>query len=168
MLLSDKVKLLAGAFFIFILIPSCFSGSVASGELNKNAYRYYLGKVTSFGFQEIAQRILLKHGYVIDQYDNRATYLAIDTHWKIRPLTTTEVKNKFHESKTQLLLTATIDRGATSKFTADLFSCYMDVRNLCFNGQNWVDFYRSPEFKADMDLIANDIKDEILLTMRQF
>jgi len=77
-------------------------------------------------------------------------------------------KNKFHKSKTQLLLTATIDRGATSKFTADLFSCYMDVRNLCFNGQNWVDFYRSPEFKADMDLIANDIKDEILLTMRQF
>ena len=156
------------AFFIFtllIIIGGCFSHSANQGELNSISFRYYLGKSTSFEFQEISEKVLSKHGYKIDDYDNGATYLSIDSHWKNRLNTSLELDSQDHNCKTQILLTATIDPGATSKFTGDLFSCYMDVISLCFNGELWAEFYNSPALKVAMDKIANDIKDEYQLTM---
>ena len=79
-----------------------------------------------------------------------------------------ELVNGFTEAKTQIIITANLERSATSKFTADLFSCNLEIKNLVNNGQDWVEFYNSPELKSSMDKIANDIKDEFLLTMRQF
>jgi len=170
MLLRLKIEIV-GAFFVSILslfFFGCYTQTSISGEINRLSYRSHLGKATSFGFQEISRQTLSKYGYSIDRYDNRSSYLTIETIWKLRQPTTSEIVNGFTDSKTQIIISANLERSATSKFTADLFNCSMEIKNMVFNGSGWVEYYNSPELKSDIDEIANDLKDEFLLNMRQF
>ena len=164
-------NLIVGAFFIYLSIIGligCYTQPGTPGELNRISYRHHLGKATSFGFQEVTRQIFSKYGYAVDRFDKRSAYLTIESNWKLRQPTPSELINGFSEAKTQIIITANLERSATSKFTADLFSCNMGIKNLVNNNQDWVEFYNSPELKSSMDKIANDIKDEFLLTMRQF
>ena len=164
-------NLIVGAFFIYLSIIGligCYTQPGTPGELNRISYRHHLGKATSFGFQEVTRQIFSKYGYAVDRFDKRSAYLTIESNWKLRQPTASELINGFSEAKTQIIITANLERSATSKFTADLFSCNMGIKNLVNNNQDWVEFYNSPELKSSMDKIANDIKDEFLLTMRQF
>ena len=43
-----------------------------------------------------------------------------------------------------------------------------EIKNMVFNGNDWVEYYNSPELKSSIDKIAKDLKDEYLLNMRQF
>ena len=164
-------NLIVGVFFIYLSIIEligCYTQPGTPEELNKISYRHHLGKATSFGFQEVTRQIFSKYGYAVDRFDNRSVYLTVESNWKLRQPTTNELINGFTEAKTQIIITANLERSATSKFTADLFSCNMKIKNLVNNGQDWIEFYNSPELKSSMAKIANDIKDEFLLTMRQF
>ena len=170
MLLRLKIEIV-GAFFVSILslfFSGCYTQTSIPGEINRLSYRSHLGKATSFGFQEIARQTLSKYGYSIDRYDNRSSYLTIETIWKLRQPTTSEIVNGFTDSKTQIIISANLERSATSKFTADLFNCSMEIKNIVFNGIGWVEYYNSPELKSSIDKIAKDLKDEFLLNMRQF
>jgi hypothetical protein len=164
-------NLIVGVFFIYLSVIGligCYTQPGTPEELNKISYRHHLGKATSFGFQEISRQTLSKYGYTIDRYDNRSSYLTIETIWKLRQPTTSEIVNGFTNSRTQLIISANLERSATSKFTADLFNCSMEIKNMVYNGSDWVEYYNSPELKSIINKIAKDLKDEFLLNMRQF
>ncbi|MBL51369.1 MAG: hypothetical protein CMG57_05370 [Candidatus Marinimicrobia bacterium] len=145
---------------LILLLTGCYRPSITTSVLNQHSYKYYLGIATAFTFQKQSEEILLKHGYKVSHYDNQALFLAIDTDWKDRQLTETERKKSYHESKTKILLTATKDLQSSKDYKQDLYSCYMDVINMCSNNINWIEFYRSPELKLQIDSIAHEIQFE--------
>ena len=155
-------------FSFLLLFIGCYSSFGSKPNNESSSLRYHLGTTTSAYFQNSVQEIAALYGYSIKEYTNYGNYQIADTYWKNRNPYPSESEKGFIESKTKLLFTASNDRLDSYQYDANLFTCYLDIKNRCFDGEKWVKYNEGPELKESLDSIVEDIKDEFLLNMRQF
>ena len=133
MLLFKKIIQII-SLFLFI---GCYTNFNNKSNDDSNSLRYHLGTTTSAYFQNSVQEIVILYGYSVKEYTSYGNYQIADTYWKNRDPYPTESEKGFLEVKTKLLFTASNDRLDSFKYDANLFSCYLDIINKCFDGDRW-------------------------------
>ena len=150
-----------------LLFIGCYTSFENNSNDESNSLRYHLGTTTSAYFQNSVQDIVVLYGYSIKEYTSYGNYQIADTYWKIRDPYPTESDKGFLEAKTKLLFTATNDRLDSFEYDANLFTCYLDIINSCFDGKKWIEYNDGPELQLSLDRIAEEIKNEFLMTMQK-
>ena len=163
MLLFKKVI----RFSFLLLFIGCYTSLENNSNDETNSLRYHLGTTTSAYFQNSVQEIVVLYGYSIKEYTSYGNYQIADTYWKIRDPYPTESDKGFLEAKTKLLFTATNDRLDSFEYDANLFTCYLDIINSCFDGKKWIEYNDGPELQLSLDSIAEEINNEFLMNMQQ-
>ena len=161
MLLFKKVI----QFSFLLLFIGCYTSFENKPNDETNALRYHLGTTTSAYFQNSVQEIVVLYGYSIKEYANYGNYQIADTYWKNRDPYPSESDKGILEAKTKLLFTASNDRVDSFEYDANLFSCYLDIVNRCFDGDKWIEYNDGPELQSSLDSITEEIKNEFLMTM---
>jgi hypothetical protein len=106
------------------------------------------------------------YGYSVKEYTNYGNYQIADTYWKNRDPYPSESDKGFLEAKTKLLFTASNDRVDSFEYDANLFSCYLDIINRCYDGEKWIEYNDGPELQLSLDSITKEINNEFLLNMQ--
>ena len=150
-----------------LLFIGCYTSFENNSNDETNALRYHLGTTTSGYFQKSVQEIVALYGYSINEYANYGNYQIADTYWKNRDPYPTESDNGFLEAKTKLLFTASNDRVDTFEYDANLFSCYLDIINSCFDGEKWIKYNNVPELQVLSDSISKAIQDDFSIVQEQ-
>ena len=163
MLLFKKVI----RFSFLLLFIGCYTSLENKPNHESNSLRYHLGTTTSAYFQKSVQEIVVLYGYSIKEYTSYGNYQIADTYWKIRDPYPTESDKGFLEAKTKLLFTATNDRLDSFEYDANLFTCYLDIINSCFDGKKWIEYNDGPELQLSLDSIAEEIKNEFIMNMQK-
>jgi hypothetical protein len=52
------------------------------------------------------------------------------------------------------------------EYDANLFSCYLDIINRCYDGEKWIEYNDGPELQLSLDSITKEINNELLLNMQ--
>ena len=151
--------------FLFLFI-GCYISFENKPNDETNALRYHLGTTTSAYFQNSVQEIVVLYGYSIKEYANYGNYQIADTYWKNRDPYPSESDKGFLEAKTKLLFTASNDRVDSFEYDANLFSCYLDIINRCYDGEKWIEYNDGPELQLSLDSITKEINNELLLNMQ--
>jgi len=162
MLLFKKVI----RFSFLLLFIGCYTSVENKPNHESNSLRYHLGTTTSAYFQNSVQEIAVLYGYSIKEYANYGNYQIADTYWKNRDPYPSESDKGFLEAKTKLLFTASNDRVDSFEYDANLFSCYLDIVNKCFDGNKWIKYNDGPELQLSLDSISEEIKNEFILNMQ--
>jgi len=163
MLLFKKIIQIS---FLLIFI-GCYTSFENKANDESNSLRYHLGTTTSAYFQKSVQEIVVMYGYSVKEYTNYGNYQIADTYWKNRDPYPTESDKGFLEAKTKLLFTASNDRLDSFEYDAHFFSCYLDIINNCFDGEKWIEYNDGSELQVALDSIAEEIKNEFLMTMEK-
>ena len=163
MLLFKKIIQIS---FLFLFI-GCYTSVENLPNVESNSLRYHLGTTTSAYFQNSVQEIVIQYGYSVKEYTSYGNYQIADTYWKNRDPYPTESEKGFLEVKTKLLFTASNDRLDSFEYDANLFSCYLDIINKCFDGDRWVEYNNGPELQLSLDSIVKEIKNELVMNMQQ-
>ena len=150
-----------------LLFIGCYTSSGSKYNHESNSLRYHLGTTTSAYFQNSVQEIVVLYGYSIKEYTSYGNYQIADTYWKNRDPYPTESDKGFLEAKTKLLFTASNDRLDSFEYDANLFTCYLDIINSCFDGKKWIEYNDGPELKLSLDSIADEINNEFLMNMQK-
>jgi hypothetical protein len=151
-----------------LLFIGCYTNFKNKPNDENNALRYHLGTTTSAYFQNSVQDIVVIYGYSVKEYTSYGNYQIADTYWKIRDPYPTESDKGFLEAKTKLLFTASNDRLDSFEYDANLFTCYLDIINSCFDGKKWIEYNDGPELQLSLDSIAEEINNEFLMNMQRF
>ena len=154
-------------FSFLLLFIGCYTSLENNSNDETNSLRYHLGTTTSAYFQNSVQDIVVMYGYSIKEYTSYGNYQIADTYWKIRDPYPTESDKGFLEAKTKLLFTATNDRLDSFEYDANLFTCYLDIINSCFDGKKWIEYNDGPELQLSLDSIAEEINNEFLMNMQR-
>jgi len=154
-------------FSFLLLFIGCYTSFENKPNHGSNSLRYHLGTTTSAYFQNSVQEIVVLYGYSIKEYTSYGNYQIADTYWKIRDPYPTESDKGFLEAKTKLLFTATNDRLDSFEYDANLFTCYLDIINSCFDGKKWIEYNDGPELQLSLDSIADEINNEFLMNMQK-
>ena len=162
MLLFKKVI----RFSFLLLFIGCYTSLENKPNHESNSLRYHLGTTTSAYFQNSVQDIVVLYGYSIKEYANYGNYQIADTYWKNRDPYPSESDKGFLEAKTKLLFTVSNDRVDSFEYDANLFSCYLDIINRCYDGEKWIDYNDGPELQLSLDSITKEINNELLLNMQ--
>ena len=149
-----------------LLFIGCYTSFENNSYYESNSLRYHLGTTTSAYFQNSVQEIVALYGYSIKEYDNFGNYQIADTYWKNRNPYPSESDKGFLEAKTKLLFTASNDRVDSFEYDANLFSCYLDIVNKCFDGNKWIEYNDGPELQLSLDSIVEEIKNEFIFNMQ--
>ncbi len=149
-----------------LLFIGCYTSFENNSYYESNSLRYHLGTATSAYFQNSVQEIVALYGYSIKEYDNFGNYQIADTYWKNRNPYPSESDKGFLEAKTKLLFTASNDRVDSFEYDANLFSCYLDIVNKCFDGNKWIEYNDGPELQLSLDSIVEEIKNEFIFNMQ--
>ena len=149
-----------------LLFIGCYTSFENNSYYESNSLRYHLGTTTSAYFQNSVQEIVALYGYSIKEYDNFGNYQIADTYWKNRNPYLSESDKGFLEAKTKLLFTASNDRVDSFEYDANLFSCYLDIVNKCFDGNKWIEYNDGPELQLSLDSIVEEIKNEFIFNMQ--
>tara|TARA_B100001996_G_C18472638_1_gene520615 strand:+ start:211 stop:708 length:498 start_codon:yes stop_codon:yes gene_type:complete len=163
MLLVKKIILIS----FFLLYTGCYTNFDNKPNDEEYSLRYHLGTATSAQFQKSVQEVIVLYGYSVKEYSSYGNYQIADTYWKNRDLYPAESDKGFVEAKTKLLFTASNDRLDSFEYDANLFSCYLDIRNKCFDGDRWIDYKDGAEFQSSLDSIVAEIKNEFLMGMQK-
>jgi len=150
-----------------LLFIGCYTSFENKANDESNSLRYHLGTTTSAYFQKSVQEIVVMYGYSVKEYTNYGNYQIADTYWKNRDPYPTESDKGFLEAKTKLLFTASNDRLDSFEYDAHFFSCYLDIINNCFDGEKWIEYNDGSELQVALDSIAEEIKNEFLMTMEK-
>ena len=150
-------------FSFLLLFIGCYTSFENKPNDENNALRYHLGTTTSAYFQKTVQEIVVIYGYSVKEYTNYGNYQIADTYWKNRDPFSTESDKGFLEAKTKLLFTASNDRVDSFEYDANLFTCYLDIINSCFDGKKWIEYNNGPELQLLLDSIAEEISNEFLI-----
>ena len=148
-----------------LLFIGCYTNSKNKPNDGSNSLRYHLGTTTSAYFQNSVQDIVVLYGYSVKEYTSYGNYQIADTYWKNRDPYPSESDEGFLEAKTKLLFTASNDRVDSFEYDANLFSCYLDIINRCYDGGKWIEYNDGPELQLSLDSITEEIKNEFLLNM---
>ena len=162
MLLFKKIIQIS---FLFLFI-GCYTNFNNTPNHGSNSLRYHLGTTTSAYFQKSVQEIVVMYGYSVKEYTNYGNYQIADTYWKNRDPYPTESDKGYLEAKTKLLFTASNDRVDSFEYDANLFSCYLDIINRCYDGEKWIEYNDGPELQLSLDSITKEINNELLLNMQ--
>jgi len=162
MLLFKKVI----RFSFLLLFIGCYTSLENKPNHESNSLRYHLGTTTSAYFQKSVQEIVVLYGYSVKEYTNYGNYQIADTYWKNRDPYPSESDKGFLEAKTKLLFTVSNDRVDSFEYDANLFSCYLDIINRCYDGEKWIDYNDGPELQLSLDSITKEINNELLLNMQ--
>ena len=154
-------------FSFLLLFIGCYTSFENKPNDENNALRYHLGTTTSAYFQNSVQDIVVMYGYSIKEYTSYGNYQIADTYWKIRDPYPTESDKGFLEAKTKLLFTASNDRLDSIEYDPNLFTCYLDIINSCFDGKKWIEYNDGPELQLSLDSIADEINNEFLMNMQR-
>jgi len=163
MLLFKKITLIS----FLLLFIGCYAGFGSKYNHDGNSLRYHLGTATSAYFQNSVQEIVVLYGYSVKEYISYGNYQIADTYWKIRDPYSSELDNGFLEAKTKLLFTASNDRVDSFEYDANLFSCYLDIINRCYDGEKWIEYNDGPELQLSLDSIVGEIKNEFIMSMQK-
>ena len=163
MLLFKKITLIS----FLLLFIGCYGGVGSKYSNDGNSLRYHLGTATSAYFQNSVQEIVVLYGYSVKEYISYGNYQIADTYWKIRDPYSSELDNGFLEAKTKLLFTASNDRVDSFEYDANLFSCYLDIINRCYDGEKWIEYNDGPELQLSLDSIVGEIKNEFIMSMQK-
>ena len=150
-----------------LLFIGCYTSTGSKYNHESNPLRYHLGTTTSAYFQNSVQEIVVLYGYSVKEYTSYGNYQIADTYWKIRDPYPTESDKGFLEAKTKLLFTASNDRLDSFEYDANLFTCYLDIINSCFDGKKWIEYNDGPELQLSLDSIAEEINNEFLMNMQK-
>ena len=150
-----------------LLFISCYTNFNNMPNNESNSLRYHLGTTTSAFFQKSVQEIVVLYGYSVKEYTSYGNYQIADTYWKNRNPYPTESDKGFLEAKTKLLFTASNDRLDSFDYDANLFSCYLDIINRCFDGDKWIEYNDGPELQLSLDSIVKEIKNELLMNIQK-
>ena len=149
-----------------LLFIGCYTSFENNSNDENNSLRYHLGTATSAYFQNSVQDIVVMYGYSVKEYTSYGNYQIADTYWKNRDPYPTESDKGFLEAKTKLLFTASNDRVDSFEYDANLFSCYLDIVNRCFDGDKWIEYNDGSELQSSLDSITEEIKNEFILNMQ--
>jgi len=163
MLLLKKITLIS----FLLLFIGCYTSFENNSNYENNSLKYHLGTSTSAYFQNSVQEIVVLYGYSVKEYTSYGNYQIADTYWKNRDLYPSELDNGFLEAKTKLLFTASNDRADSFEYDANLFSCYLDIINKCYDGDKWIDYNDGPELQSSLDSIVEEIKNEFIMAMHK-
>ena len=163
MLLFKRIIQISSLF----LCIGCYTNFNNKPNDDSNSLRYHLGTTTSAYFQNSVQEILILYGYSVKEYTSYGNYQIADTYWKNRDPYPTESDKGFLEAKTKLLFTASNDRLDSFDYDANLFSCYLDIVNKCYDGDKWVEYNDGPELQLSLDSIVKEIKNELVINMQK-
>lgn len=151
--------------FLFLFI-GCYISFENKPNNESNSLRYHLGTATSAQFQKSVQEVIVLYGYSVKEYSSYGNYQIADTYWKNRDLYPTESDKGILEAKTKLLFTASNDRVDSFEYDANLFSCYLDIINRCYDGEKWIEYNDGPELQLSLDSIVEEIKNEFIFNMQ--
>ena len=154
-------------FSFLLLFVGCYTSFENNSIDESNSLRYHLGTTTSAYFQKSVQEIVVMYGYSVKEYTNYGNYQIADTYWKNRDPYPTESDKGFLEANTKLLFTALNDRVDSFEYDANLFSCYLDIINRCYNGEKWIEYNDGPELQLSLDSIVEEIKNELIMNMQK-
>jgi len=155
------IKMIRISFLLLFI--GCFTSFKNKPHHESNSLRYHLGTATSAYFQKSVQGIIVLYGYSVKEYNNYGNYQIADTYWKNRDPFPTESDKGFLEAKTKLLFTASNDRVDSFEYDANLFTCYLDIINSCFDGKKWIEYNNGPELRLSLDSIAEEISNQFLI-----
>jgi len=158
-------KIIQISFLLFF--TGCCTNFKNQPNPESNSLRYHLGTTTSAYFQKSVQEIVVMYGYSVKEYTNYGNYQIADTYWKNRDPYPTESDKGFLEANTKLLFTASNDRVDSFEYDANLFSCYLDIINRCYNGEKWIEYNDGPELQLSLDSIVEEIKNELIMNMQK-
>jgi hypothetical protein len=158
-------KIIQISFLLFF--TGCYTNFKNQPNPESNSLRYHLGTTTSAYFQKSVQEIVVMYGYSVKEYTNYGNYQIADTYWKNRDPYPTESDKGFLEANTKLLFTASNDRVDSFEYDANLFSCYLDIINRCYDGEKWIEYNDGPELQLSCDSIAEEINNEFLMNMQR-
>ena len=157
-------KIIQISFLLFF--TGCYTNFKNQPNPESNSLRYHLGTTTSAYFQKSVQEIIVMYGYSVKEYNNYGNYQIADTYWKNRDPYPTESDKGFLEAKTKLLFTASNDRLDSIEYDPNLFTCYLDIINSCFDGKKWIEYNDGPELQLSLDSIVEEIKNEFIMNMK--
>jgi hypothetical protein len=155
------IKMIRISFLLLFI--GCYTSFKNKPNDNSNPLRYHLGTTTSAYLQKSVQEIIVLYGYSVKEYNNYGNYQIADTYWKNRDPFSTESDKGFLEAKTKLLFTASNNRLGSFEYDANLFTCYLDILNSCFDGKKWIEYNNGPELQLLLDSIAEEISNEFLI-----
>ena len=158
-------KIIQISFLLFF--TGCYTNFKNQPNPESNSLRYHLGTTTSAYFQKSVQEIVVLYGYSVKEYTSYGNYQIADTYWKNRDPYPTESDKGYLEANTKLLFTASNDRVDSFEYDANLFSCYLDIINSCFDGKKWIEYNDGPELQLSLDSIAEEINNEFLMNMQR-
>ena len=142
--------------FSMLFILSCFSFPQNSKVLTA-PYKEFLGSASPANYQRIIEEVLLNNNYHIETFDNTQTGAFITTKWKVRDPYPAELDLGYQDVKTKIIITGSIDTQSFSSENNYRYDCYMEVKNLAYDGSVYIESYESPLFKQEMDLISKVI-----------
>ena len=154
-------------FCFLLLFAGCYTQFGEKNSYESRPLKYHLGTTTSAIFQNSADKVSRQYGYSINDFTNYGNYQIADTHWKNRDPYPTESDKGFLEVKTKLLFTASNDRLGSFQYDANLFTCYLDIINSCFDGEKWIKYNNVPELQLLSDSISNAIQDDFSIVQEQ-
>ena len=154
-------------FSFLLLFIGCYTSFENKPNDENNALRYHLGTTTSAYFQNSVQDIVVMYGYSVKEYTSHGNYQIVDTYWKNRDPYPTESDKGFLEAKTKLLFTASNDRLGSFQYDANLFTCYLDIINSCFDGEKWIKYNNVPELQLLSDSISKAIQVDFSIVQEQ-
>ena len=163
MLLFNKIIQIS----FLLLFIGCYTSFENNSNDENNSLRYHLGTATSAYFQYSVQEFVVLYGYSVKEYTSYGNYQIADTYWKNRDPYPSELDNGCIEAKTKLLFTASNDRADSFEYDANLFSCYLDIINKCYDGDKWIDYNDGPELQSSLDSIVEEIKNEFIMAMQK-
>ena len=154
-------------FSFLLLFVGCYTSFENNSIDESNSLRYHLGTTTSAYFQKSVQEIVVLYGYSVKEYTSYGNYQIADTYWKNRDPYPTESDKGYLEANTKLLFTASNDRLDSFEYDANLFTCYLDIINSCFDGEKWIKYNNVPELQFISDSISKAIQDDFSIVQEQ-
>lgn len=145
-----------------LCISSCFL-IPQNSEIVNTPYKEYLGSATPANYQKIVEEVLLDHNYHIESFDNSQTGTFITTRWNVRAPYPLELELGYQDAKTKIKVIGAIDTESFSSINNYRYDCYIEVKNLVYNGRTYIEFYGSPTLKQKMDSISKIISNKFEL-----
>ena len=163
---SKKNKISFSIFIIFISVLN-FSCTSFTRNVNKNieySNKFYIGTASTDNFQILIKDILLNNDYHIEYYDNGPISSYITTRWKIRDPYQGELDKGYLDAKTKIFIQGRIKSDSFKINNRFKYECYMEVKNLVFDGNDYIIFNEDENFQNEIIKVVEELRQNFSYT----
>lgn len=123
-----------------------------------------MGTIQGETFKTLTFSVLQRHGYVVENIDDRPEIIVIKTRWKFREISIQEEEHGIKDGKYMIILEARSRATMVISGGATLYKVKMRVEHMVKKDdiEYWNPAPVEPPFKDVLDRVRNDLKLEYL------